>query len=66
MPSTGAYLIVGAAAALITFITTPIVALVARRVGWMAEPNERTVHTRPIPDVGGIALFLGFVGAFAL
>jgi UDP-GlcNAc:undecaprenyl-phosphate GlcNAc-1-phosphate transferase len=66
VPSTGAYLIVGAAAALITFVTTPVVALVARRVGWMAEPNERTVHTRPIPDVGGIALFLGFAGAFAL
>jgi len=66
VPTTGGYLVIGAAAALITFAVTPLVAWFARRVGWVYEPNERTVHTRPIPDVGGIALFAGFLGAFAL
>lgn len=66
MPSSGAYLIVGAAAALITFAVTPLVGILARRFGWVYEPNERTVHQKPMPDVGGIALFIGFVGAFAI
>ncbi len=66
MPGSGAYLLVGAAAAVITFVATPLVGWFARRVGWVYHPNERTVHTEPMPDVGGIALFIGFVGAFAV
>jgi UDP-GlcNAc:undecaprenyl-phosphate/decaprenyl-phosphate GlcNAc-1-phosphate transferase len=66
VPSTGAYLVIGAAAAIITFVATPLVSLFAKRVGWLYAPNERTVHTRPTPDVGGIALFVGFIGAFGL
>ena len=66
MPSTGGYLVVGAAAAVLTFLATPLVGWFAQRRGWVYEPNERTVHTRPIPDVGGIAMFVGFLGAFAL
>ena len=64
MPSTGAYFVIGAVAALVTFLSTPLVTRLARRVGWLYEPNERTVHTTPIPDVGGIAMFLGFLVAF--
>jgi len=66
VPSTGQYLIIGAAAALVTFVITPVVIAISKRVGWVYEPNERTVHTRPIPDVGGIALFVGFGSALAL
>ena len=66
MPSLGGYLIVGAAAALITFVVTPLVGRLARRLGWIYQPNERTVHTAPVPDVGGIALFVGFIGAFGV
>jgi UDP-GlcNAc:undecaprenyl-phosphate GlcNAc-1-phosphate transferase len=65
MPSTGEYLVVGAIAALVTFITTPIVGRVARRLGWVVEPDERRVHSVATPDVGGIAMFVGFVVAFA-
>ena len=66
MPSTGAYLAIGAAAAIVTFAVTPLVKWLAARLGWLYEPNERTVHTTPIPDVGGIAMFVGFVASFAL
>ncbi len=66
MPSIGSYLIVGAVAAVVTFATTPVVKRVAMRVGWVAHPNERTVHIVPLPDVGGIALFVGFVVAFGV
>ena len=65
MPGTGAYLVIGAIAAVVTFVTTPIVGRVARRMGWVVEPDERRVHTVATPDVGGIAMFIGFVAAWA-
>jgi UDP-GlcNAc:undecaprenyl-phosphate GlcNAc-1-phosphate transferase len=64
VPSLGAYLIVGAVAALVTFATTPVVGRLARRLGWVYQPNERTMHQTPVPDVGGLAMFLGFLAAF--
>ncbi|WP_460056871.1 glycosyltransferase family 4 protein, partial [Spirochaeta dissipatitropha] len=36
---------------------TPVVIAVARRRGWYDEPGERTVHTVPVPRLGGV----GFV-----
>jgi UDP-GlcNAc:undecaprenyl-phosphate GlcNAc-1-phosphate transferase len=33
------------------------------RVGYVALPNERTMHTKPIPYGGGAAMFLGFLVA---
>jgi UDP-GlcNAc:undecaprenyl-phosphate GlcNAc-1-phosphate transferase len=66
MPDTTDYLIVGAVAAFVTLVTTPLVGLLARRVGWVVQPDERRVHTMPTPDVGGIAMFLGFVAALGV
>ena len=65
MPTTGAYLVVGAIAAVVTFAATPVVGAIARRMGWVVEPDERRVHTVATPDVGGIAMFIGFLAAFA-
>ncbi|MEQ1872875.1 MAG: MraY family glycosyltransferase [Ilumatobacteraceae bacterium] len=65
MPDIGAYLLVGAIAAVVTFATTPVVGAIARRVGWVVEPEEeRHVHKVATPDVGGIAMFVGFLVAF--
>ena len=63
MPGVAAYLLIGALAAVVTFAVTPIVGRLARRFGWVYLPNERTVHTEPLPDVGGLAMFIGFVVA---
>ncbi len=60
------YLVVGAVAAGVTFALTPLVAWFARRVGWVVEPDERRVHTRTTPDVGGIAMFGGFLAAMGV
>ena len=65
MPRTGSYLLIGAIAAVVTFVTTPIVGKVARRLGWVVEPDDRRVHTVATPNVGGIAMFIGFIVAFA-
>ena len=65
MPRTGSYLLIGAIAAVVTFVTTPIVGKVARRLRWVVEPDDRRVHTVATPNVGGIAMFIGFIVAFA-
>ena len=65
MPGTGEYLVIGAIAGVVTFVSTPLVAGVARRMDWVVEPDERRVHKVVTPDVGGIAMFIGFVAAFA-
>ncbi len=66
MAATSGYLLVGLAAAGVTFCATPLVTAMARRFGWVAEPDERRVHDKPTPDVGGIAMFAGFIAAMAL
>lgn len=63
-PGFGDYLLIGAIAAVVTAVTTPVVSVVARRRGWVVAPNARSVHTSPIPHVGGIAMLLGFLAAF--
>ena len=65
IPGTGSYLLIGAIAAVVTFVATPIVGRIAKRVGWVVEPDDRRVHTVATPDVGGIAMFIGFIVAFA-
>jgi UDP-GlcNAc:undecaprenyl-phosphate GlcNAc-1-phosphate transferase len=61
VPTLGSYLLIGAVAAVVTFAATPLVGWVARRRGWVYHPNERTVHTTALPDVGGLAMFIGFL-----
>ncbi|MFM8388444.1 MAG: glycosyltransferase family 4 protein, partial [Actinomycetota bacterium] len=66
MPDTAAYLLIGAVAAVVTFVMTPFVERFANKIGWVVMPDERRVHTLPTPDVGGIAMFVGFAVALLL
>ena len=66
MPDTAGYLFIGLIAALVTFVSTPFVVKLATRMNWVVEPDERRVHKVPTPDVGGIAMFLGFIVALAI
>lgn len=63
-PTLSDYLIIGGVAAAATFASTPLVGILARRYGWLSEANERSVHTTPIPHVGGAAMLVGFLAAF--
>ena len=63
MNTTTGYLFVGGVAGVVTLVTTPLVRAMARRIGWVAQPSARRVHTVPTPDVGGIAMFAGLVAA---
>lgn len=51
---------------IVAIITTPIVKQLAQRVGAVDDPKKdkdpgRRVHTHPIPRMGGLAIFLGFL-----
>lgn len=45
----------------VAFIVTPIVRNVCLKIGLVDEPRERRMHTRPMPSLGGIAIYVGFV-----
>ena len=63
MPNIGWYLaLLVLAAGATAALTTPARRL-SVRVGYVAMPDERKVHTRPIPYGGGAAMFLGFLAA---
>jgi len=66
VPDTAGYLFIGVIAALVTFVSTPFVVKLATRMNWVVAPDERRVHKVPTPDVGGIAMFLGFIVALAI
>lgn len=55
------YLVVLVVAAATTLAVTPLVRRLAIRVGAVVRPDERRVHLRPTPTLGGIAMFAGLV-----
>ncbi len=59
------YLIVLAVALGTTLVTTPLVRILAMRIGAVVRPDDRRVHERPTPTLGGAAMYLGFLAAMA-
>lgn len=55
---------------LVTFITSlllvPIAKKIAHHVGAIDMPNERKVHTKPMPRLGGLAIFISFLFGYIL
>lgn len=58
--------LVGLTAAIVTYFATGAVRILARRLGAVAYPRERDVHRKPTPRMGGLAMYLGVVGAVFL
>jgi len=50
-------------AAVITFALTPVAMRAAWRLGVVDRPGGRRIHDRPIPLLGGVAIFLGILVA---
>ena len=49
-------------AALVALISTPVVRSLAFRVGAVDVPKDnRRMHNHPIPRMGGLAIFFGFI-----
>jgi UDP-GlcNAc:undecaprenyl-phosphate GlcNAc-1-phosphate transferase len=55
------YLIVLAVATGTTFLLTPLVGVLARRLGAVVQPDERRVHTTPTVTLGGLAMYGGLL-----
>lgn len=52
--------------AIIVAIITPLIKRIAIHIGAMDIPNERKVHSKPIPRLGGLGIFLGFLVGYML
>ena len=57
------YAVVMLTAALVTFLTTPVVRMLAIRFGVMSALRARDVHAIPTPRGGGVAMYLGVAAA---
>jgi len=44
-----------------TLMLTPWVVMLARRIGALDHPSSRKLHSEPIPRIGGVAVFGGFM-----
>lgn len=49
-----------------SLLLTPIIIRIAKRLNIVDVPKDRKVHTRPIPRLGGVVLFLSFFSAMAM
>ena len=50
-------------AAAVTYLLTPLVRKFAIWFGAWHEPRERDVHTEPVPELGGLAIYCGLAAA---
>ena len=57
------YLCVAVAAFITTFLTVPLVKRLAIKLDAVDYPSKRRINTKPIPRMGGTAVFLGLVVA---
>ena len=55
------YLGAGLLALGLSYLLTPVVRNLAFRFGVVDKPNKRKVHQKPIPRLGGVAIFLSFL-----
>ncbi|MFI5199334.1 MAG: glycosyltransferase family 4 protein [Candidatus Limnocylindrales bacterium] len=56
-----AFIVAFVSAAVISFLLTPVVRAIARRINLVDEPNHRRVNTRPIARGGGMAVVFAFL-----
>ncbi len=55
------YLVAFTVALAVAYFTTPWVKNLAIKAGALDAPDDRKVHVKPIPRLGGLAIYLGFV-----
>ena len=59
MPTLGAYGVILAVVGVTTYASLFAVRRLSFRVGAVVRPDERRVHERPTPTLGGVAMLLG-------
>lgn len=53
-------------AAVLSLFVTPWVIRLARKLGAVDQPDQRKIHQRPMPRLGGLAVYLVFLAALLL
>ncbi|MGH9120717.1 MAG: glycosyltransferase family 4 protein [Acidimicrobiales bacterium] len=66
MTSYVGFAIIGAVAAVVTYVGTFVVRRLATRFSIIVVPDETRVHEKPTPTVGGAAMFVGFLVAMGV
>jgi len=61
LPDVITLLIGGVSAFLLAFVLTFFVKAFCYKVGWLDKPAARRVHTKAVPRLGGVAIYLAFV-----
>lgn len=51
---------------IISLVTVPLVKKIANHVGALDIPNERKVHKKPMPRMGGLAIYFAFLIGYIL
>lgn len=46
---------------IVTLVITPLIIKLAHRYGFVDTPNERKVHTKAMPRIGGLAFIIGTI-----
>ncbi len=57
------YILVFAGALVLAVAGTPLARYLAPRLGMMDRPSARKVHARPVPRLGGVAIYLAVLAA---
>jgi len=47
-------------------VLTPLMAHLSHQWGLVDQPSERKIHVQPTPRLGGVAVYLGFLGSVVL
>ena len=55
------YLLMAASALMLAIGGTPVMRLVALRFGVIDQPAARKIHARPVPLLGGAAIYVAFI-----
>ncbi len=61
-----AYLLIMLMALFLAWSLVPIARRVARHTDMVDQPNARKIHTTPTPLLGGVAIYVAFMGALLL
>ncbi len=56
-------LIAGGCAFVFAYLLTFLIGAFCRKVGWVDRPSARRVHTKAVPRLGGVAIFIAFLVA---
>lgn len=60
------YLVAFLAAFSVSILTTPLAKKISMRLGAIDYPKKRGLHSTPMPRMGGLAIFFGFIAAMTV